>query len=203
MRMSGLAAAAASALAAIGIPMALAAPTASPPSDAEGYVNSTARCTKPDTAVLFGTTQSSRVAICKTAADAYEYRGVRVSDGARLIAPAKQTSDTTFVVDSDGVKYTITPKALSVTANGNTFRTETWTDYHGAQASAATASGGSSATGTSGSAAPATGATQSKPASTPGLATPAAPEAKATAPSSVAPLPPPMAAEVGGSSSGE
>lgn len=193
---AGLTAAAASALVAVGIPMGFAAPTANPPSDTEGYVNSTARCAKPDTAVLFGTTQSSRVAICKTAAGAYEYRGVRVSDGARLITPAEQTSDTTFVVDNDGVTYTITPQALSVTANGNTFRTETWTDYHGSQLTGASAAS---------PAAPATGATQSKAATTPGLATPAAPAPKAAAtPSSVAPLPPPMAAEVGGGSgSGE
>lgn len=201
LRKSGLTAAAAAVLVAVSIPMAFAAPTANPPSDAEGYVNSTARCTKPDTAVLFGTTQTSRVAICKTAAGAYEYRGVRVSDGAKLVTPAKQTSDTTFVVDNDGVTYTITPKALSVTANGNTFRTETWTDFHGSQATGASAASPT---------APATGATQSKAATTPGLATPglatpAAPEPKAAAtPSSVAPLPPPMAAEVGGGSgSGE
>ena len=59
-RKYGLAAAAASALIAVGMPLALAAPTAAPPSDSEGYVNSTARCTSPDTAVLFGTTGSSR-----------------------------------------------------------------------------------------------------------------------------------------------
>ena len=46
-RKYGLAAAAASALIAVGMPLALAAPTAAPPSDSEGYVNSTARCTSP------------------------------------------------------------------------------------------------------------------------------------------------------------
>jgi hypothetical protein len=198
VRKTGLAAAAAAALIAVAAPLggftSSAAPTANPQFDGEGYVNSTARCSKPDTAVLFGTTRSSRVAICKLTDATYEYRGVRVSDGAKLIAAAKQTSDTTFVVDNDGVKYTITPTALSVTANGDTFRTETWTDFHGAQAAASGASATGSASGTA------------KP-TTPGsaTATTAAPQSKsATAPSAVespaapAPLPPPLAAEVGG-----
>ena len=196
LRKPGLAAAAASALIAIGVPLALAAPTAAPPSDGQGYVDSTARCTKPDTAVLFGTTESSRVAICKTAAGAYEYRGVRVRDGAKLIAAASQTSSDTFVVDSDGVKYTITPTALSVTANGDTFRTETWSDFHGPQSPA-------SSTSTSGTATskPSTSASASPTKSGSPGATSSAPKTPAAAPSSAVPLPPPLPAEVGGGSS--
>ena len=56
-------AAAASAIVAIGVPLAIAVPTAAPPSDGQGYINSTARCAMPDTAVLFGTTDTSRVAV--------------------------------------------------------------------------------------------------------------------------------------------
>ena len=106
LRTSGLAASAAAAALAIGVPLAMAAPTAVPPSDTGGYLESTARCTAPDTAVLFGTTKTARVAICKTASG-YEYRGVRVSDGAKLVAAAKQTSSDSYAVENDGVKYTI------------------------------------------------------------------------------------------------
>jgi hypothetical protein len=196
LRKSGLAAAAASALIAVGMPLAFAAPTAAPPSDSEGYVNSTARCSSPDTAVLFGTTGSSRVAICKTADGAFEYRGVRVSDGAKLIAPAKQTSTSTFVVNNDGVKYTITPTALSVTANGDTFRTETWSDFHGPEAPASSSSSGSpspsKATSPATSPATATAEPSTSAAATPSTSAPAA--------SSAVPLPP-LPAEVGGGSS--
>jgi hypothetical protein len=196
LRKSGLAAAAASALIAVGMPLAFAAPTAAPPSDSEGYVNSTARCSSPDTAVLFGTTQSSRVAICKTADGSFEYRGVRVSDGAKLIAPAKQTSTSTFVVNNDGVKYTITPTALSVTANGDTFRTETWSDFHGPEAPASSSSSGSpspsKATSPATSPATATAEPSTSAAATPSTSAPAA--------SSAVPLPP-LPAEVGGGSS--
>ena len=79
-----VAAAACSALLAAGVPSAIAVPA----SDGQGYVDSTARCTTPDTAVAFGSTETSRVAICKTPDGQYEYRGVRVRDGAKLIVPA-------------------------------------------------------------------------------------------------------------------
>jgi hypothetical protein len=191
LRISGLAAAAAAAASAIGVPLSMAAPTAVPPSDTSGYVDSTARCTAPDTAVLFGSTKTSRVAICKTASG-YEYRGVRVSDGAKLVAVATQTSSDSYAVENDGVKYTITPTALSVTSSGNTFRTETWADFHGPKAAASQ---------------PSAAASKPSTAATPGLksAAPSAPAAvpapsAAPAPTSVAP-PPPLAAEVGGASS--
>ena len=197
LRKSGLAAAAASALIAVGVPLALAVPTSAPPSDGEGYVNSTARCTAPETAVIFGATESSRVAICKTASGSYQYRGVRVSDGARLIATASQTSTNSFVANNDGVKYTVTPTALSVTANGDTFRTETWTDYHGPQAPASSTSTSTTATpSTSSSATPTTSGTAST--------TPTATSATKTSTSpstTTVPLPPPMPAEVGSGSS--
>ena len=200
LRKTGLAAAAASALIAVAVPLALAVPTATPPSDGEGYVNSTARCTAPDTAVIFGSTESSRVAICKTASGSYQYRGVRVSDGAKLIATASQTSTNAFVADNDGVKYTVTPTALSVTANGDTFRTETWTDYHGPQASASSTPA-TTRPSTSGSAAPSTTGTASASPS----AAAATPKTSSAQPSSAVPLPPPLPAEVGGgtSSSGQ
>jgi hypothetical protein len=176
-----------SAMIAIGVPLALAAPTAVPPSDSQGYLDSTARCTKPDTAVVFGTTETSRVAICKTAGGEFEYRGVRVRDGARLIVPASRISDGVYVAKNDGVTYTVTAEALSVSADGDTFRTQSWTDFNNPQAPASTTSGSTSA----------------KP-STSGPATTSGPTAAKTtaAPStSNVPLPPPLPAEAGGSTS--
>lgn len=207
LRKSGLVAgvAAAAALVAVGVPLAIAAPTAVPPSDGQGYVDSTARCTKPDTAVIFGSTDTSRVAICQTAGGDYVYRGVRVSDGAKLVATATKTSGDTFVAKYDGVSYTVTPQALSVTAGGNTFRTETWADYHGPQSPAGTSGTSkpstSSAPTTSGTATPSTSGTAAP--STSGTATPSTSgSAATTAPkTSSAPLPPPLPAEVGGTTS--
>ena len=202
LRKAGLAVAAASALIAVGVPLAAytstAAPAAAPQSDGEGYVNSTARCTAPSTAVMFGTTETSRVAICQTASGTYQYRGVRVSDGARLVTTASKTSSDAFVANNDGVTYTVTPTALSVTASGNTFRTETWTDYNGPEAPASTAtSSTSTSTAASTSATPSTSGTAS-----PSTTTSAAETSTAQTTSTV-PLPPPLSAEVGGGTSSD
>ena len=176
-----------SAMIAIGVPLALAAPTAVPPSDSQGYLDSTARCAKPDTAVVFGTTETSRVAICTTAGGEFEYRGVRVRDGARLIVPASQISDGVYVAKNDGVTYTVTAEALSVSADGDTFRTQSWTDFNNPQAPASTTSGSTSAK-------PST----SSPATTSG---PSAAKTTAAPSTSNVPLPPPLPAEAGGSTS--
>ena len=118
-------AAACSVLLAIGLPSATAAPT----TDDQGYVDSTARCSSPATAVLFGSTDSSRVAICKTSGGQYEYRGVRVRDGARLIVPASQSGDG-FVADNDGVTYLLTAKSLVINLGDKVIREEPMVDFH-------------------------------------------------------------------------
>ena len=200
LRKPGLiaAATAASALVAIGVPLAIAAPTASPPSDVQGYVDSTARCTKPDTAVIFGTTDSSRVAICKTAAVSYEYRGVRVRDGAKLIVSATPVSSDNFQADSDGATYNVSPTGLSITVGGSTVRTESWIDFHNPQSPAAGTSASAAATS---SAKPTTSGAKPSTASsaTSGTAASGTATSAAAAPTSAPPLPPPLPAEVGGS----
>ena len=217
LRKTGLiiAAAATSALVVLGVPLAIATPTAVPPYDSQGYVDSTARCTKPDTAVIFGTTDTSRVAICKTAGGTYEYRGVRVSDGAKLIVTASQTSDGDFSAKNDGVTYAVTATSLTVSAGGSTIRTESWADFNSPQSPATSTTGttktstapttsGTTTSGTitsgattSGTASPATSATA---AASPSV-TSSAPKTSAAQPSSAVPLPPPLPAEAGGGSS--
>ena len=210
-----LAAAATSALVVLGVPLAFAAPTAVPPSDSQGYVDSTARCTKPDTAVIFGTTDTSRVAICKTAAGTYEYRGVRVSDGAKLIVAASQTSDGGYVAMNDGVTYTVTATSLTVSAGGSTIRSESWTYFNSPQSPATSTTGTTKTSTPSTSAAPTTSGTTTSGTTTSGTASPttpataaaspsatsSAPKTAAAQPSSAVPLPPPLPAEAGGGSS--
>jgi len=96
----------------------VAAPSASPapPFDSQGYVDSTARCTAPDTAVVFGSTASSRVAICRSSDGDYEYRGVRVRDGAKLIAAASRSSDGAFTATNDGIDYLVTSSGTNALA---------------------------------------------------------------------------------------
>jgi len=214
LRKPGLiaAAAAVSVMIAIGIPLAIAAPTSAPPSDGQGYVDSTARCTKPDIAVIFGSTETSRVAICKTAAGAFEYRGVRVRDGAKLIVVASQTSDGGYIATNDGVTYTVTAQELSVSISGDTVRTESWTDLHSPQSpaiqtsattksSAATSSAPTTSATASATTSATASATASATSSTASSATSSTPQTSAAQTNSTVPLPPPMPAEAGGSTS--
>ncbi|WP_343576822.1 hypothetical protein, partial [Mycobacterium sp.] len=172
-RRIAVAAAACWTLLAIGTPLA----AADPATDALGFVDSAARCAAPNTAVAFGSTANSRVAICKSPAGQYGYHGVRISDGAKLIAAATASTDGSFIAKQDGVTYTVTPSALVVSDASGVIRREPMTSYHGPK-------------------------TAQAPAGTPQTpaANPQAPAAAPTlaAPTSTAPLPPPLPAEVGG-----
>ncbi len=90
------AAAAFAALAAVGWGSATAAPTA----DSQGYIDSTARCGSASETVVFGSTSTSRVAICEIDGE-YVYRGVRLRDGAKLIIPASKSGDG-YTAENDG-----------------------------------------------------------------------------------------------------
>lgn len=131
MRMA-LAAAALSVLVVAALPSAAAAPA----TDDQGYVDSTARCAAPNTVVVFGSTDTSRIAICKAPNGQYEYRGVRVSDGAKLIVPAEGSGDGTFVAENGGIGYMVTAKSLVVSEGNKVIREEPMVDFHGAQAPA-------------------------------------------------------------------
>jgi hypothetical protein len=159
-----------SALLAIAVPSAMPSAVAAPATDDQGFVDSTARCTAPDTAVAFGSTATSRVAICKSPSGEYEYRGVRIRDGAKLIVPATRSADGTFVAENDGITYTVTASSLVVSVGKQVIREEPMVDFHGPEAP-----------------------TTPTATSTPTAPTAPPPETPAT------PLPPPLSAEVGGS----
>ncbi len=159
---------------------ALPSAAAAPAFDGQGYVDSTARCSSSDTAVLFGSTETSRVAICKTASGQYTYRGVRVRDGAKLVLSASSKGDGSYQANNDGITYTVSSSSLVVSSGGSVVRTESWVDFHGPQASAP--STGSSTSSTTSTSTPATSTTPTS-----------------TTPTSTTPLPPPLPAEVGGS----
>jgi hypothetical protein len=122
-RRLALATAAGAAVLTVALPSALAAPA----TDGQGFVDSTA----PNSAVAFGSTETSRVAICKSPDGAFEYRGVRVRDGAKLILPATQKADGEYVAENDGITYTVTATSLLVSVGNRGIRDEAWVDYHG------------------------------------------------------------------------
>ncbi|OBJ69793.1 hypothetical protein [Mycobacterium sp. 1274756.6] len=117
--------------AAVALPLLSETPPvgAAPTTDARGYVNSSARCDGP--AVLFGSTASSRVAICGDADAGYEYRGVRLSDGAALTLPATASDSGAYTATNDGVTYTVSAKTLRISAGSTVLRSEPMLDVHG------------------------------------------------------------------------
>jgi hypothetical protein len=179
-RLRGPQMAAATALCSALLAVSLAPASAGPVTDAHGFVDSTARCGTVDATVLYGSTDASRVAICKTAGGTYEYRGVRLRDGAKLVAPATPSGDG-YRAESSGFTYLVTAKSLVVSQGDHVIREETMVDFH--RPDTATPQG--------------TSAPQGSP------APPNAPTAQnvpqpleSAAPST--PLPPPLPAEVGG-----
>lgn len=112
--------------------LAVLAPPAvpAPAFDGQGYVDSTARCSTPNMAVAFGSTASSRIAICVSPDGDYQYRGVRVRDGAKLITAASRSSDGTFTAVNDGIEYMVTSSSLVVSSGQEVIRDEPMLDFH-------------------------------------------------------------------------
>ena len=79
------------------------------------------------------------MAICKTPGGQYEYRGVRVRDGAKLVVPASQSGDGGYIAGNDGVTYTVTTKSLVVSVGTKVIREEPMVDFHRPEAPAAPA----------------------------------------------------------------
>jgi hypothetical protein len=108
--------------------------------DHRGFVDSEARCAEGRSAVAYGRTQRSLVAICPDGEGGLEYRGVRISDGATLITEADATGDGTFVAVTEGAEYTVSPSTLSVTSGGKVIYRDTWIAYEAPRFAAETGS---------------------------------------------------------------
>lgn len=109
------------------VTLSVAVSHADPDTDDHGFVDSTARCA--DTAVAFGYTAGSRVAICPDPDGKLEYRGVRLRDGAKLIVPADRSDDGAFTAENDGVSYLVTAKSLVISVGERVIREEPMVDF--------------------------------------------------------------------------
>ncbi|MCV7107476.1 hypothetical protein [Mycolicibacterium chitae] len=147
------------------LPAAVAAPTtttttttttsASPTTSAAGtdtddlgFIGSKARCEAGQSAVALGRTQRSIVVVCADSSGDYEYRGVRINDGAMLTTQAQSTGDGTFVANSEGSRYTVSPDELAVTSGGKLIYRDTWAFYEAPSFSAESADTTGTATAT-------------------------------------------------------
>ncbi|WP_051073708.1 hypothetical protein [Mycobacterium sp. JS623] len=99
--------------------------------DAQGFVDQEgARCVGPQPAAAIGRTARSLVVVCSTQGGGYEYRGIRLRDGA-----AMQLSDVTptadgFVARNAEIAYVVSPKELVVTSDNLTLARDPMVEYH-------------------------------------------------------------------------
>ena len=82
--------------------------------DDRGFIDSEVRCEAPESAVAFGRTEQSLVAICVDRDGHYQYRGARLGDNAVLTVVAEPTVPGEFFAQKDGVTYTVTAKELVI-----------------------------------------------------------------------------------------
>jgi hypothetical protein len=99
-------------------PLPLAAAQPPYPTDDRGFVDTKVRCEAPQSAVFFGRTEQSLVAICLDPDGHYEYRGARLSDDAVLTVVAEPTVPGEFFAQKDGVTYTVTAQELVIKSEG-------------------------------------------------------------------------------------
>jgi hypothetical protein len=85
--------------------------------DDRGFVNTEVRCEAPQSAVAFGRTERSLVAICVDRDGHYQYRGARLGDAAVLTVVAEPTVPGEFFAQKDGATYTVTAKELVIKAD--------------------------------------------------------------------------------------
>ncbi|BDX34010.1 hypothetical protein TUM20985_45570 [Mycobacterium antarcticum] len=105
---------------------------AAPPTlltDSRGFLDSPARCAPNQTAVAVGRTALSLVAICTDGHGHHEYRGIRLSDRAVLVLPAKSLANGCFGARTDVVYYTVSHRKLLLTAGLRVLRDETMVEY--------------------------------------------------------------------------
>jgi hypothetical protein len=109
------------------LPLANAQPLAG--TDAQGFVNSSARCDPQQTPVVVGRTPLSLIAICADSRGYYEYRGMRLRDGALQRLPATELANGCFGAHTDAVVYTVSERKLLLTSGIRIVRDEAMLGY--------------------------------------------------------------------------
>ena len=83
--------------------------------DAQGWLDSSARCDPGTVPAAMGRTTKSVLVVCRIGPGAFYYRGVRVSDGAFIeLANVVRSSGGFDVTNPDGTHYQIGPDRLTI-----------------------------------------------------------------------------------------
>jgi hypothetical protein len=102
------------------------------PHDASGFLNSPARCPRPQSASAIGRTTGSLVVICGEQPGRYTYLGVRLSDAAVLRTTASATATGSargLLTRRAGVHYAVNRSELRVTAGSTVIKREPMIEY--------------------------------------------------------------------------
>lgn len=99
--------------------------------DAQGFIDHTARCVEGTTPAAVIRTASSLAVICQSGPDSFSYRGERLSDGANLQIPTAERSGNGFVATNpaDGARYEVGPDGLTISSYGKIDSSEPPLEY--------------------------------------------------------------------------
>ncbi|GAB3239354.1 hypothetical protein [Mycolicibacterium hippocampi] len=82
--------------------------------DAQGFVDSPARCDEQQQAVAIARTNRSAMVVCRGSDGAYEYQGIRLHDGASLRLDDVRVLPAGFEARNDNTTYRLSPTELVV-----------------------------------------------------------------------------------------
>ena len=82
--------------------------------DDRGFIDTEVRCEAPQSAVAFGRTEQSLVAICVDRSGHYEYRGMRVKDSYALKVPGAGMLGGKYVARNADFTYIFSAKELMI-----------------------------------------------------------------------------------------
>jgi hypothetical protein len=102
-----------------------------PQTDAQGFLDSDARCDPGNPAAAMGRTKQSVLVLCQTGPGAFYYRGVRRNAGTVITLPNAVQSSGGFDVTNpnDRTRYEIRPEGLTIVMNDSGPMSEPWEEY--------------------------------------------------------------------------
>lgn len=97
--------------------------------DRQGFLDTSARCNSTNPAVTLARTTKSEIVVCLTGAGRYYYKGVRLSDGARIEIDDPQRTADGFVATNGATRYAVSSTALTITQGTAASYTEAVLEY--------------------------------------------------------------------------
>jgi hypothetical protein len=105
-------------------------PPALPDADAQGFLNYPgARCNSTNPASAMARTAQSMVVICQTGVGRFYYRGFGLQNGASVEIDDPIRSGAGFVATDNGVQYSVSPDALTITQGSKVLSNEPTLEY--------------------------------------------------------------------------